>query len=70
MRIRVFLIDGIIRLTLFVSEKYDAIYSRLRYLISQKIDITYTFSKYFAKVKVKFMIFLPTEKKHLLCIML
>ena len=44
-------IDGFIRiydgtryLTLFDSEKYDAIYNRIRYLISLKSGITYIFS--------------------------
>ena len=44
-------IDGIIRiydetryLTLSGSEKYDAIYDRIRYLVSLKSDITYIFS--------------------------
>ena len=43
-------IDGFIRthdrtryLTLFDSEKYDAIYDRIRYLISLKGGITYIF---------------------------
>ena len=52
-------IDGFIRifvgtryLTLLSSEKYDAIYNRIRYLISLKNCITYIFSHYFAKIKV------------------
>ena len=52
-------IDGFIRtydgtryLTLFGSEKYDAIYDRIRYLISLKSGITYIFSCYFAKIRV------------------
>ena len=50
-RIRFNQIDGFIRiydgtrcLTLFGSEKYDAIYDRIRYLIGIKNDITYIFS--------------------------
>ena len=46
-------IDGFIRiydgtryLTLFGSEKYVAIYEKIRYLISLKSGITYTFSHY------------------------
>ena len=31
------------------SEKYDAIYNKIRYLIGLKSDITYIFSPYFAK---------------------
>ena len=49
-------IDGFIRiydgtryLTLFGSEKYDAICDRIRYLISLKSGITYIFSHYFFK---------------------
>ena len=63
LRIRFFKIDGIIRiydgtkyLTLFCSEKYDAIYNRIRYLVSQKSGITYIFSYYFAKTKCKVLI--------------
>ena len=44
--------DGNRHLTLFGSEKYDAIYGRIRYLISLKRAITYIFSHYFAKMKV------------------
>ena len=50
LRIRFNKIDGFIRtydgtgyLTLFGSEKYDAIYDRIRYLISLRSSITYTF---------------------------
>ena len=59
LRIRFFKIDGIIRiydrtryLKLFGSEKYEAIYNKIRYLISQKSGITYIFSHYFSKIKV------------------
>ena len=59
LRIRLDKIDGFIRiydrtryLTLFGSEKYGAIYDRIRYLISLKSGITYIFSHYFAKIKV------------------
>ena len=54
MRIRFDQIDGLVRiydgityLTLFGSEKYQAIYNRIRYLISIKSGITYIFSHYF-----------------------
>ena len=40
--------DGIRYLTLFGTEKYDAIYNRIRYLISQKSGITFAFSHYYA----------------------
>ena len=69
-RIRFFKIDGIIRiydgtryLTLFGSEKYDAIYNRIRYLIIQKSGITYIFSHTFAKIKVDSYDSLPIEKR-------
>ena len=59
LRIRFDKIDGSIRiddgssyLTLFGSEKYDAIYDKIRYLISLKSGITYIFSHYFTKIKV------------------
>ena len=52
-------IDGFIRtndgtrfLRLFRSEKYDAIYERIRHLISLKSGITYISPLYFAKIKV------------------
>ena len=51
-------IDGFIRAydgtrysVLFVSEKYDSIYNRIRYLMSVKSDITYVISQNYAKVK-------------------
>ena len=49
-------------LTLFASEKYDAISNRTRYLISLKSGMTYIFSHYFAKIKVDFYDSLPIEK--------
>ena len=70
LRIRFDKVDGFIRiydgnryLTLFVSEKHDAIYSRIRYLINQKISTTYIFSHNFAKIKVDFYDSLPIEKR-------
>ena len=42
--------DGTKYLTLFGSEKYDAIYDRIRYLASLKKGITYIFSHYFVKI--------------------
>ena len=54
--------DGTRYLTLFGSEKYDAIYDRIRYLISLKSSITYVFSQYFAKIKVDSYDSLPIEK--------
>ena len=46
--------DGTKYLTLFGSEKYDAIYDRIRYLINLKSGITYIFSHYFAKITIDF----------------
>ena len=69
LRIRFDEIDGFIRiydrtryLTLFGSEKYEAIYNRIRCLISLKSAITYIFSHYFAKIKVDSYDSLPIEK--------
>ena len=70
LRIRFFKVDGIVRiydgtryLTLFGSEKCEAIYNRIRYLISKKSGITYIFSHYFAKIKVDSYDSLPIEKR-------
>ena len=69
LRIRFDKIDGFIRiydgtryLTLFGSEKYDAIYDRIRCLISLKSGITYIFSHYFAKTKFDSYDSLPIKK--------
>ena len=69
MRIRFDKINRFIRiygwtryLTLFRSEKYDAICDRIRYLISLKSGITYIFSQYFAKIKVDSFYSLPIGK--------
>ena len=43
--------DGTGDLTLFGSEKYEAVYNRIRYLISLKCGITYVFSYYLPKIK-------------------
>ena len=63
LRIRFDKIDGFIRiydgtrhLTLFDSEKYDAIYVKIRYLTSLKSGITYIFSYNIANVKLILMI--------------
>ena len=76
MRVRFDKIDGFIRiydatryLTLFGSEKFDAIYNRIRYLISLKSGIRYIFSHYFAKIKVDSYDSFP-KKKNWLCMML
>ena len=44
--------DGTRYLILFGSEKYEAIYKKIRYLINQKSEIRYIFSDCFAKIKV------------------
>ena len=44
--------DGIKYLTLFGSQKYDAIHNRITYLISLNSAITYIFLHYFTKIKV------------------
>ena len=54
--------DGTRYLTLFGSEKYEAIYNRIRYPISLKSGITYIFSHYFTKIKVDSCDSLPMEK--------
>ena len=55
------------------SEKYNAIYDRIRYkpinLISLKSGITYIFSYHFAKIRVDAYDSLPVEKTGL-CVML
>ena len=48
--------DGTRYLTLFGSERYDAIYGIIRYLISLKNSITYIFSHYLRKSKLILMI--------------
>ena len=55
--------DGTRYLTLFGSEKYDAISDIIRYLISPKIGVSYIFSHYFAKIKVDLYDSLPIEKR-------
>ena len=69
LHIRLDKVDGFIRiydetryLALFGSEKYDAIYSRIRYLISLKSSITYIFSHYFTKIKLNLYDSLSIEK--------
>ena len=68
LRIRFDKIDGFIRIydgtryfTLFGSEKYDAIYERIRYFISLKSSITYISSHCFAKIKLDSYDFLPIK---------
>ena len=55
--------DGTRYLSLFGTEKYDAIYDRIiKYVISLKSGITYIFSHYFAKIKIDPYDSLPIEK--------
>ena len=48
------------RVYIFVPEKYDAIYSKIRHLISEKI--TYVVSHNYAKIKVDSRDCLPLRK--------
>ena len=59
-------IDGFVRTyddtrysVLFRSEKYDPIYTKIRYLIRVKTGITYVISCNQAKIKVESCNFLP-----------
>ena len=54
--------EGTRYLRLFGTEKYDAIYDRIRYYKSLKSSITYFLSHYFAKMKVDSYDSLPIEK--------
>ena len=47
---------------MFGSEKYEAIYNRIRYLLNLKSVTTYVSSHYFEKVKVDSYDSLPIEK--------
>ena len=51
-----FMMDMTKYLILFGSEKYDAIYDRIRYLMSLKSGIAYIFSSYLQKSKLILMI--------------
>ena len=53
---------------MFGSEKYDAIYNKVRHLISEKSGITFVFSHY-AKIQVDSYDYLLI-KKHWHCIIL
>ena len=44
--------DGTRYLVLLFSEKYDAIYNKIRYLVSLKGSVTYDFSYYHVKIRV------------------
>ena len=46
---------------LVLTEKYDAIYNRIRYLINQKSGITYTVSLNYARIKFDSFDYLPLE---------
>ena len=77
MRIRFDKIDGFIRiydgtryLKLFDSEKYDAIYDKIRYLISLKNCINIYFFSPQRKNQSWFLWFFAYEKKYWLFIML
>ena len=55
--------DGTRYLVLFGAEKYDFIYSSIRYLIGVKSGIIYVISHNYAKIKVDSYDYLPLEKK-------
>ena len=50
-----------LELNIIGSEKYEAVYNRIRYLISQKVA-SHMFSHYFVKIKVDTYDSLPIEK--------
>ena len=54
--------DGTKYLVLFRSEKYDAIYDRIRYLTGLKSDVPYVFSPNYTKIKIDSDDDLPLEK--------
>ena len=54
--------DGTRYLVLFGPEKYDAIYSRIRYVISQKSVIIYVISLNFLRIKIDSYDSFPLEK--------
>ena len=54
--------DGTRHLTLFGSEKYNAIYNRIISLTSLKSSVSYVFSHYCAKIKTDSYDSLPIEK--------
>ena len=54
--------DGIRYLVLFGSEKYNAIYHKIRYLSSQESGITYIISNKFARIKIDSSDSLPLQK--------
>ena len=54
--------DGTRDVVLFGTEKYDAIYNRIRYLISLKGDTTYVDSHDYARIKINSCDSLPLEK--------
>ena len=66
--------DGFIRvyegtryLVLFVTEKYDSIYDRIRYLISVRSGIACIIFHNYARIKVESYDSLPLEKAMTLC---
>ena len=54
--------DGTRYLVLFGPEKYDAIYSRIRYVISQKSVIIYVISLNYLRIKIDSYDSFPLEK--------
>ena len=54
--------NGIRCLVLFSSEKYNAIYNRIRYLVSKKSGITDGINNNFARIRIDSYNSLPIEK--------
>ena len=54
--------NGIRCLVLFASEKYNAIYNRIRYLVSKKSGITDSINNNFARIRIDSYNSLPIEK--------
>ena len=51
-----------IYLVLFASERYNAIYNRIKYLISEKSGITDSINHNFARIRIDSFNYLPIEK--------
>ena len=49
-------------LVLFDSEKYKAVYNRIKYLISQRSGISYVIPHNYAKIKVDFLLLFTSRK--------
>ena len=54
--------DRIIYFVLFASERYNAIYNRIKYLVSEKSGITDSINHNFARIRIDSFNYLPIEK--------